>query len=514
MIFKLAFINSKKYINNYIVYLTLLSIETALFFFFSSLPYSSAISYLSNDLKVSMEFIIPLMSFCVFISIFLLVRLTNKVVLKRRYSEFALYISLGMEIWYISLILLIEILILGMLSLILGLFLGSLLCQGWDFFLCSLFDINPIWIHFSFSFSTFKNTTLLFLLLFIVVWLINCFSLYFYTPLKLIRLNSQKKLNNGVIKKINISLCFVSLILLLGIYVKLFLFHFNKDILIKLLNFSPFLIGLTYLFYYSLCDVVYLIFERFNKLYYKGINLFTVKNLCNKIKNTWFFLATISLLLVFSIVSIFLGAIFNITLKNTHTPSSTNDLEFYIKETLKKEEIEYYLIENNIKDFSLTEVYIDLKESEPIKEDSLRKILIKINSPYNREQIMNLSNKIKELHKISQDSLQGKFYFIDEGKINNLITLLVSFYIGITSLLTAISLIVMEILIEKIDRKKDYIILKDIGSDSNCLKVSSYFMNTIYFFVPSILALPHIILAIIFTIKLLNSLYGNIFFNT
>ncbi|WP_252250150.1 FtsX-like permease family protein [Clostridium sp. ZBS13] len=114
MIFKLAFINSKKYINNYIVYLTLLSIETALFF--SSLPYSSAISYLSNDFKVSMEFIIPLMSFCVFLSIFLLVRLTNKVVLKRRYSEFALYISLGMEIWYISLILLVEILILGMLS--------------------------------------------------------------------------------------------------------------------------------------------------------------------------------------------------------------------------------------------------------------------------------------------------------------------------------------------------------------------------------------------------------------
>ncbi len=66
----------------------------------------------------------------------------------------------------------------------------------------------------------------------------------------------------------------------------------------------------------------------------------------------------------------------------------------------------------------------------------------------------------------------------------------------------------------KIDRKRDYIILKDIGSDSNCLKVSSYFINTIYFFVPFILAIPHIILAIIFTIKYLNSLYGNIFFNT
>lgn len=62
---------------------------------------------------------------------------------------------------------------------------------------------------------------------------------------------------------------------------------------------------------------------------------------------------------------------------------------------------------------------------------------------------MNLSNKIEELHKSSQNSLQGKLYFIDENKINNLITLLVSFYIGITSLLTAISLIVMEILIEK-----------------------------------------------------------------
>ncbi|ACD21790.1 MULTISPECIES: FtsX-like permease family protein [unclassified Clostridium] len=513
MIFKLAFINSKKYINNYIVYLTFLSIETALFFFFSSLPYSSSISYLSNDFKVSMKLIIPLMSFCVFISIFLLVRLTNKVVLKRRYSEFALYISLGMELWYISLILLVEILILGMLSLILGLFLGSLLCQGWDFFLCSLFDINPMWIHFSFSFSTFKNTILLFLLLFIVVWLLNCFSLYFYTPLKLIHLNSQKKLNNGVIKKINISLCFVSLILLLWIYTKLFSFHFNKDILIKLLTFSPFLIGLTYLFYYSLCDVVFLVFERFNKLYCKGINLFTVKNLCNKIKNTWFFLATISLLLVFSCSTIFLGALFKITIKNTYTLNSTDDLEFYINEALKREEIEHYLIENNIKDFSLTEVYIGLKENEPMRKDSLKKISIKINSPYNREQIMNLSNKIEELHKNSQNTLQGKLYFIDENKINNLITLLFSFYIGITSLLTAISLIVMEILIEKIDRKKDYIILNDIGIDSSCLKASSYFINTIYFFVPFILALPHIILAIIFTIKYLTSLYGTIFFN-
>ncbi len=513
MIFKLAFINSKKYINNYIVYLTFLSIETALFFFFSSLPYSSSISYLSNDFKVSMKLIIPLMSFCVFISIFLLVRFTNKVVLKRRYSEFALYISLGMELWYISLILLVEILILGMLSLILGLFLGSLLCQGWDFFLCSLFDINPMWIHFSFSFSTFKNTILLFLLLFIVVWLLNCFSLYFYTPLKLIHLNSQKKLNNGVIKKINISLCFVSLILLLWIYTKLFSFHFNKDILIKLLTFSPFLIGLTYLFYYSLCDVVYLVFERFNKLYCKGINLFTVKNLCNKIKNTWFFLATISLLLVFSCSTIFLGALFKITIKNTYTLNSTDDLEFYINEALKREEIEHYLIENNIKDFSLTEVYIGLRENEPMRKDSLKKISIKINSPYNREQIMNLSNKIEELHKNSHNTLQGKLYFIDENKINNLITLLFSFYIGITSLLTAISLIVMEILIEKIDRKKDYIILNDIGIDSGCLKASSYFINTIYFFVPFILALPHIILAIIFTIKYLTSLYGTIFFN-
>ncbi|WP_306469018.1 MULTISPECIES: hypothetical protein [Clostridium] len=61
-----------------------------------------------------------------------------------------------MEIWYISLILLVEILILGMLSLILGLFLGSLLCQGWDFFLYSLFDVNLMWIHFSSVLSVFN----------------------------------------------------------------------------------------------------------------------------------------------------------------------------------------------------------------------------------------------------------------------------------------------------------------------------------------------------------------------
>ena len=93
--------------------------------------------------------------------------------MKRRNNEFALYMLLGMSKGKISSILLIETLLIGVGSLVCGLFLGIGLSQFMSVLVANLFDAEMTMIHFMVSGKSIAKTIICFSIMYIVVMIFN-----------------------------------------------------------------------------------------------------------------------------------------------------------------------------------------------------------------------------------------------------------------------------------------------------------------------------------------------------
>ncbi|ATD54328.1 ABC transporter permease [Clostridium chauvoei] len=113
---------------------------------------------------------------------------TNSFLIKRRKKEIGLYNVLGMEKKHIGKILIIETLIIGFGSLILGIILGSILGKLLFLILINLLKVSiSISSTFSISLVAMKNTVFLFVAIFIVVLLQNIIMVKVNNPIELLR---------------------------------------------------------------------------------------------------------------------------------------------------------------------------------------------------------------------------------------------------------------------------------------------------------------------------------------
>lgn len=86
----------------------------------------------------------------------------NRFLMKRRNKEFGIYLTLGMSKRKISLILFFETLIIGCISLVVGLVLGTLLSQVMSLFVANMFEAKMTEFTFVFSKSAFIKTLVYF----------------------------------------------------------------------------------------------------------------------------------------------------------------------------------------------------------------------------------------------------------------------------------------------------------------------------------------------------------------
>ena len=194
MLFKLSLKNIKKSIKDYSIYFFTLVFAVAMFYMFNSIDAQQSMLELNSskeDLIKSLVFIIGYIS--VFVSVILgfLIVYSNNFLIRKRKKEIGLYFTLGMSKRKVSWILVVETIIIGVFSLIIGLLFGIFLSQFISILTAKLFEVNMSNFKFIFSVGAFTKTLIYFGLIFILVMIFNLVTLSRYKLIDL--LNASKK---------------------------------------------------------------------------------------------------------------------------------------------------------------------------------------------------------------------------------------------------------------------------------------------------------------------------------
>ena len=194
MLCKLSIKNIKKSIKDYTIYFFSLILGISIFYVFNALDSQAIMLNVSSNTKEIIKLMMNILSgVSVFVSFVLgfLIIYASRFLIKRRSREFGIYLTLGMSKKKVSLILFFETLFIGILSLIVGLFLGILISQVMSLIVANMFEANLTKFTFVFSFPSCLKTIIYFSIMYLLVMIFNTISV---SKCKLIDLlNKDKK---------------------------------------------------------------------------------------------------------------------------------------------------------------------------------------------------------------------------------------------------------------------------------------------------------------------------------
>ena len=127
MLFKLSWNNMKKSFKDYAIYFLTLVLGVAIFYMFNSIDSGQAMLKISESTREIIKLMIELLGYVsVFVAVVLglLIVYANNFLINRRKKEFGIYMTLGMGKRQISKIILLETILVGIISLIVGLVIG------------------------------------------------------------------------------------------------------------------------------------------------------------------------------------------------------------------------------------------------------------------------------------------------------------------------------------------------------------------------------------------------------
>ena len=318
MLFKLSLKNIKKSFKDYAIYFMTLILRVTIFYMFNSIESQEAMMQVNQSQKMIIELMTQLIGFVSgFVAIILafLIIYANNFLIKRRKKEFGIYMTLGMGKRQISKILLFETILIGIISLGIGLVIGIFGSQLMSILVSKLFEVDMTEFQFIFSKDAFVKTCIYFALMYFAVMIFNTISVSRY---KLIDLLNAAKKNEKVIIK-NPIIC--TIIFLLSCGVLGYAYYIVSAKAYTLTSFSkiwPILVMgtvATLLLFWSLSGLMIKSVQIRKKTYLKDTNMFVLRQINNKI-NTTVVSMTVICLMLFITITILSTAL---SIKNTMT---------------------------------------------------------------------------------------------------------------------------------------------------------------------------------------------------
>lgn len=371
---KLSLRNVKRSFKDYAIYFLTITFAVSLFYSFNSLTAQQAMLKLSNsqeDMVQDLIYTIGIISIFISTVLAFLIIFANSFLVKRRKKELGMYMTLGMSKFNISKILVMETFFIGLVSLLVGLGLGTILSQGLSLLTAALFQVDIQEYTFVFSTTAMLKTILYFGIIFLIVMLFNVIMINRY---KLIDLFIANKKNQQVkLKRTSTAIgVFVLSLLLIGSAYFLML----KYGLFKSMNLLWTSVGLgsigTFLFFFSLSGFLLNIAKKNEKLYYKNINIFLLRQINSKVNSTFISMTIICLMLFFTIGVLSTGFSLKNSLEKDLTVTTPYDstLSFFKYEE-SDENLEKKLEELNVKQYgdniTFKEYYSDESISSYLK---------------------------------------------------------------------------------------------------------------------------------------------------
>lgn len=300
MLFKLSLSNIRRSLRDYAIYFFTLIIGVSVFYIFNAVGGQAATLEMSESRYEIVRFLEDALSVTsVFVSgvLGLLIVYASRFLMKRRGREFALYMTLGMSKSKISAILLIETVLIGAGSLVIGLFIGIGLSQLMSALVANLFEADMSSYRFSVSAKAVAKTMICFAVMYIVVMLFNSAVV---AKMKLIDLMQSGK-RSEQIKLRNPVLCVV--IFLIAAAVLGFCYYqagFNYRELTRNRMIACIIAGCicTFFIFWSVAGMFLRVFMSFRNVYHRGLNAFTFRQISSRV-NTMVFSMTVICLMLF-----------------------------------------------------------------------------------------------------------------------------------------------------------------------------------------------------------------------
>lgn len=289
MLFKLSAKNIAKSIKDYAIYFFTLILGVAIFYVFNAIDSQTVMLDVSKNTSDIIKLMTGMLSgVSVFVSIILgcLIIYASIFLIKRRNKEFGVYLTLGMGKRKISLVLFFETLIIGIISLIVGLVIGTAFSQLMSIVVANMFEADMRKFEFVFSRSACIKTLIYFGIMYVFVMVFNTWTI---GKCKLIDLLNGRKRNEKIKNKNSIVCIMVFIIscVVLGRAYYLVTVGVNElessmDILI------PIMLGIvgTLLFFWSVSGLILKIVMAKKSTYYKGLNSFVLRQISSKINTT------------------------------------------------------------------------------------------------------------------------------------------------------------------------------------------------------------------------------------
>ena len=311
MLLKLSLRNIRRSARDYAIYFVTLLFGVAVFYAFNSISSQQILfdieSAADADMFEATQGILNMFSVVIAFVLGFLIVYANRFLIKRRKHEFGIYLTLGMSPGEISRIVLYETVIVGFVSLAVGLACGILLAQALSFATAMLFELTMTNYQFVFSEGAFLATLGCFVLIYVVVAVFNLLTV---SRFKLIDLLYASAKNERMVAR-NPWVCLVVFVISIGILAAAYWFLWQNGM--QYLDDPQFmyatvlmLVG-SLLFFWSLSGFVILVLQRMRGVYLRGLAMFTVRQIASKVNTAFLSLWAVCVMLFFSLTTFSTG---------------------------------------------------------------------------------------------------------------------------------------------------------------------------------------------------------------
>ena len=316
MLCKLAWGNVRRAGRDYLVYLLTLTLGVTVFYAFNTISMQVDIAGIDEKglAQVMGSMLGDLTYFLAGVMAFLMVY-ANNFIMKRRKKEFGLYQVLGMGRGRVATIMALETVIVSVGAFVAGIVLGVGLSQLMTFFTASLFKTQIANFHFFISVHAFNLTLACMLVMFVLTLLLNLRAV---RRTKLIELMGAERRNESIKTRnpwIAIAIFAVGVVLVGVAYYRLLRDGFPLTATDSKLQEAMNQFGITtamvtvgtFALFWGLSGMLIKLLQSLRGVYWRGLNMFTVRQLAAKVNTVCFSMGVIAMLLFLAITSVTCG---------------------------------------------------------------------------------------------------------------------------------------------------------------------------------------------------------------
>lgn len=350
MLCKLAWGNVRRAGRDYLVYLLTLTLGATVFYAFNTVSMQVDIAGIEEEgLSELMGTMLGYLTyFLAGVMAFLMVY-ANNFIMKRRKKEFGLYQVLGMGRGRVATIMALEIVIVSVGAFVAGIVLGVGLSQLMTFFTASLFKTQIADFHFFFSVHAFNLTLACMLVMFVLTLLLNLRAV---RRTKLIELMGAERRNESIKTRnpwIAIAIFTVGVLLVGVAYYRLLRDGFPLTETGDKLDGAMSQFGITtamvtvgtFALFWGLSGMLIKLLQSLRGVYWRGLNMFTVRQLAAKVNTVCFSMGVIAMILFLAITSVTCGmSIANVMNENLERYNPVDVSQTYVYYT--PETLDYY----------------------------------------------------------------------------------------------------------------------------------------------------------------------------